>query len=74
MQELWQKFSLWVTLEWSNLTFIAVITVFAVLGLMAVLSFFKKSVNKDKKPKWGPIVLCAISFIIVAVLCAARFA
>lgn len=71
---LWDDFSMWVTNQWSQTTYIIVVCVLGVLGLMALLSFFKTSFDKGKKPKWGTLILSIILFAILAVICFARFA
>ena len=68
MCNLWDKFSQWVSFEWSQLTFILVVGALLIMGLLAFLAFFKKSVNKDKRPKWGMLVLAIILFGLAAVL------
>ncbi len=68
---LWNDFSNWVS-EWGNTIFIIVVCIFAILGLSAFLSFFKKSINKDKRPKWGMLILAIIMFAIFTVLCCAK--
>ncbi len=71
---IWDKFSNWVTVEWSDLVFGIVVCVFAVIALESILTFLKKS-NKDKKPfKWGSLILTLLCFGILAVLFAAKFA
>lgn len=69
---IWDKFSRWVSYEWSNLTFILVVCALLIMGLLAFLSFFKKSINKDKRPKWGLLVLAIVMFALAAVLFAAN--
>lgn len=71
---LWDDFSMWITNQWSQTTYIIVVCVLGVLGLMALLSFFKGSFDKGKKPKWGTLILSIILFAILAVICFARFA
>lgn len=71
---LWDDFSMWVTNQWSQTTYIIVVCVLGVLGLMALLSFFKGSFDKGKKPKWGILIFSIILFAILAVICFARFA
>ncbi len=70
---LWNNFSNWVTEEWSQTTFILVVTILGVLGLWALLTFFKGSINKDKKPKWGTLVVSIVMFVLLAILCSAKF-
>lgn len=71
---IWDDFSNWVTLEWSQTTYILVICIFGLCGLMALLSFFKGNFNKGKKIKWGKIVLAVFMFALLAVVSYARFA
>lgn len=68
---LWNDFCVWV-MSWSNAVFVMVICIFGILGLMGLLTFFKKSVNKDKKPKWGMLIISIIMFALLAVICVAR--
>ncbi len=70
----WQDFKNWVTIEWSQTTFIIVICVLAVCGLFMFLSFFKKSFDKGKRPKWFQLILSLILFGMMAVVFSARFA
>ncbi len=70
---LWDKFSMWVTNEWNNTTYIIVICAFSLFGLYALLAFFKKSFDKGKRPKWGMLILAILMFALVAVVSAARF-
>ncbi len=71
---IWDDFSNWVTLEWSQTTYILVVCIFGLCGLMALLSFFKGNFNKGKKIKWGKIVLAVFMFALLAVVSYARFA
>lgn len=68
---IWNDFSAWV-FSWSQLTYIFVVCIFAILGLFGLLAFFKKSVNKDKRPKWGMLIISIIMFALLAVVVAAR--
>ena len=70
---LWDDFSMWVTDVWSSMTYAIVVGIFGVLGLMALLSFFKKSWDKGKKPKWGQLFLAILMFGLVALISIARF-
>ena len=73
-QDLWQKFEMWVTLEWTPLTFGLLVSILGVVGCVGLLTFFKKSYGKaDKPPKWGTLVVAILMFIILAIVCAARF-
>lgn len=71
---IWDDFSNWVTLQWTQTTYIIVLSVFVLCGLLGALSFFKKSINKDKRPKWGILVVSIICFALAVVLALARFA
>ena len=71
---LWDDFSMWVTNEWSQTTYVIIVCVFGVLGLLSLLSFFKGSFDKGKKPRWGTLILSIILFALLAVVCVARFA
>ncbi len=71
---LWDDFSMWVTDQWSQTTYLLVACAFGILGLMALLSFFKNSFNKGQKPKWGTLILSIVLFALLAVVSAARFA
>lgn len=71
---MWDDFSMWVTNQWTQTTFVIVVCIVGVLGLFALLSFFKGSFDKGKKPKWGTLILSIILFALLAVLSAARFA
>ncbi len=70
---LWDNFTMWVSNGWSQTTYIIVVCVFGLCGLLALLSFFKKSFDKGKKPKWGMLILSLIMFALLAVVCVARF-
>lgn len=63
----WDDVVNWVS-NWSQTTFIIVVCIFAICGLMGLLSFFKKSINKDKKPKWGVLVVSILCFVILALI------
>ena len=62
----WQDFSNWIRLGWSDVTFGLVISIFALCGVLSLLTFFKKSFDKGKKPKWGMLVLAIIMFALLA--------
>ncbi len=70
---IWDDFSYWVSVVWSPVVFILVICGLSMMALWTLMTFFKKSVNKDKRPLWGKIVLIAILLVIVFVLCLAKF-
>lgn len=71
---IWDDFRNWVTIDWSQTTYILVVCIFGLCGLMALLSFFKGNFNKGKKIKWGKIVLAVFMFALLAVISAARYA
>ena len=70
---MWDDFSNWVTNSWSDATFIIVVVIFGVLGLMALVSFFKKSFDKGKKPKWLTLILAIILLVLMGVVIYARY-
>lgn len=72
MCNLWDNFSMWVSDKWSTTTFALVVSIFGLLGLMALLSFFKKSFDKGKRPKWGTLILSLLMFALMAVVFAAK--
>ena len=63
----WDDITKWVS-SWNQTTFIIIACVFGLCGLMGVLSFFKKSINKDKKPKWGILIVSVLCFVLMALL------
>lgn len=71
---IWDNFSNWVSLQWTPTTFIIVLSVFVLCGLLGVLSFFKKSINKDKRPKWGVLIVSIICFALAVVISLAKYA
>ena len=71
--DVWQDFCSWIV-GWGDIAFYVVVSVFAVIGLLAMVSFVKKSYAKEDKIKWGTLILTVIMFAIVAVLCIAKFA
>ncbi|MBE7076069.1 MAG: hypothetical protein E7375_03275 [Clostridiales bacterium] len=70
---IWDDFCAWVSVGWTQTTFIIVVCVFGILGLMSLLSFFKQSFDKGKKPKWFQLILSLILLGLMAVVCIARF-
>ena len=66
--DLWNKFSYWVTVEWSYLVFILIVCIFALLGGFALVSFVKgPKYNKDKKPfKWSTLIVAILMFGLMA--------
>ncbi len=71
---LWTDFSYWVTETWSDAVYIIIVCFLGICGLLGVLSFFKQSINKDTKPKWGILIVAIIMFVLLAVLFFARYA
>ncbi|MBP3431280.1 MAG: hypothetical protein J6K39_00240 [Clostridia bacterium] len=70
---LWDDFSAWVTLEWSQMTYVLVMCALGILGTFGLLSFLKQSKGKEKKPfKWSSLVLCLLLYGLLAVLAFAR--
>lgn len=72
MCSIWDDFKTWIIDGWSETTFVLVICVLGLLGLMALLSFFKKSFDKGKKPKWVVLILALILFGVLAFLSVIR--
>lgn len=68
---LWDDMTNWVS-NWSQVSFIIVVSVFALCGLLGLLSFFKKSINKDKKPKWGVLIVSILCFALLALVFALK--
>ena len=63
----WDSLTKWVS-SWSQTTFIIIVCVFAICGLLGILSFFKKSINKEKKPKWGVLIVAILCFVVLALV------
>lgn len=70
---MWDDFSNWVTNTWSDATFIIVVVIFGVLGLMTLVSFLKGSFDKGKRPKWLTLILSIILLVLMGVLIYARY-
>ena len=70
--DVWQDFCFWVV-GWGDIAFWVVVSIFTVIGLLALVSFIKKSYDKDGKVTWGVLIMAIIVFAIVAVLCVAKF-
>ncbi len=64
----------WVTITWSQTTYIIVVCVLGVCGLLLLSSYLKTNFNKGKKVKWGPLVLALILFGLLAAVTALRYA
>lgn len=74
MCSVWDNFSRWVSLEWTQTTYAIVLTVFAVAGILGFLSFFKANKkDQEKIAKWGMLLVPIVCFAIVAILVAAKF-
>lgn len=71
----WNDFSNWVV-GWGDIAFWVVVSIFAVMGLLAMVNFVKLSYNynKDDKIKWGVLIFALVMFACVGVLCGAKFA
>ncbi len=76
MCNIWDDFSNWVTLEWHPVVFILVVSVLALFGSFAFVSFIKgPKYNKDKKPfKWGTLIFGFLLFGIMAIIVCAKYA
>lgn len=72
---IWDDFSNWVTHGWTDLTYILVVGAFGLIALVSLLGFLKgPKFNKDVKPfKWGSVVLCILSLLIIGVISLARY-
>ena len=71
---LWTDFQHWISNDWTDVTFYIVMSIFAIIGLLALVSFVKGSYNKDGKIKWLKLIGSVVCLAIVGVLCAAKFA
>ncbi len=71
---LWDDFRNWITVGWSETTYIIVVCVFGICGLLSLLSFFKGNFNKGKKIKWGSLVIALIMFALLALVSIVRYA
>lgn len=71
---LWGKIREWITIGWSQTTYIIVVCVLGVCGLLLLSTYLKGNFNKGKKIKWAPLVLALILFALLAVISIARFA
>ena len=70
---LWDRFSLWVSVEWNMTTYIIVVSVLGVGALLLLLSFLKGNFNKGKKIKWVNLVLALLMLGALALISYARF-
>ncbi len=75
MEKLWLKICEWV-MSWPQTVFVLVTIAAIALGLLCIMGFVKDSytAKKDKKLKWGKLVLFILFAIIVVLVCCARFA
>lgn len=70
---MWDDFSNWVTVGWSQLTYILVMCMLGIIACTTLLGFLKQS-NKDKKAfKWSSLFICIVMFVIMFVLSYARY-
>ena len=74
MLSLWDDFRKLVSVDMSQTTYIIIVCVLGICGMLALLSFFKGNYNKGKSVKWGKIVVAVLMFGILALLSAVRFA
>lgn len=70
---LWDRFSLWVSVEWNMTTYIIVASVLGVGALLLLLSFLKGNFNKGKKIKWANLILALLMLGALALISYARF-
>lgn len=70
---LWGKMSDWVSTKWNQTTYIIVVCVLGVCGLLLLSTYLKSNFNKGKKVKWGPLILALIMFGLLALVSALRF-
>ena len=70
---LWDRFSLWVSVEWNLTTYIIVASVLGVGAMLLLLNFLKGNFNKGKKIKWANLVLAILMLGCVALISFARF-
>ena len=73
MLGLWNDFSNWITNTWSDVTFLIVVSIFGILGLLALLSFFKGNFDKGKKVKWLKLVFALVMFGLLTLLCCVKY-
>ncbi len=70
---LWDRFSLWVSVEWSTTTYIIVSSLLGVGALLLLLSYLKGNFNKGKKIQWANLILAILLLGALAVVSMARF-
>ena len=51
---LWGKMSDWVSTKWTQTTYIIVVCILGVCGLLLLSTYLKSNFNKGKKVKWAP--------------------
>lgn len=71
---IWVDFRNWVTNDWTQTTFLIVMCILGVLGLLSFLAFFKQSFDKGKTPKWWKLIVALLLFGVIALLSWARYA
>jgi hypothetical protein len=72
--DVWGTIKHWIGVTWAQSTYIIVVCVLGVCGLLLLSSYLKGNFNKGKKIKWGPLVLALVLFGLLALVSAARFA
>ena len=70
---LWDRFSLWVSVEWNLTTYIIVASVLGVGAMLLLLNFLKGNFNKGKNIKWANLVLAILMIGCLALISFARF-
>lgn len=70
---LWDRFSLWVSVEWNLTTYIIVASVLGVGAMLLLSNFLKGNFNKGKKIKWANLVLAILMLGCLALISFARF-
>lgn len=74
MLSLWDDFRKLISVDMNQTTYIIIVCVLGICGMLALLSFFKGNYNKGKGIKWGKIVVAVLMFGILALISAVRFA
>ena len=70
---LWGKMSDWVSTKWTQTTYIIVVCILGVCGLLLLSTYLKSNFNKGKKVKWAPLILALILFGLLALVSALPF-
>ena len=70
---LWGKMSDWVSNGWTQTTYIIVMCILGVCGLLLLSTYLKSNFNKGKKIKWGPLVLALVLFGLMAFISALKY-